>query len=344
MVVAAKKRKTKKRKHVNDTRYSPAVRLNEVRELLNSANGASVYDIQERMGVSVRTAHRYIKALEQAGEKLYDELEGHQKVWRLVPSIRRNTITLTTTQMISLYLSRRIFDFLEGTGFKEDLDEIFRSLEVALKRKDFLAAKNLDRKLLDVNEAPYEYEGRLDDVNDIVTALVSDERLSVVHNSVGRGKKEFILDPYTLLVYKKGLYLHGYSHHHQGERTFALDGFKKIDWRRGDWFEYPSGYEPSQLFRGNFGLFKGPKTMVRIFFDERVKRFVMRRKWHPKQQIKNVAGGVEFSTEVEGTIELESWVLSFGDKAEVLEPATLRESIAKQLEEAHKRYGRAQRS
>jgi proteasome accessory factor B len=334
--VAATKKRSRKKK--DKDRYSPAVRLNEVRELLNSSSGASVYDIQERMGVSIRTAHRYIKALEKAGEKLYDETQGHQKVWRLVPSIRRNTITLTTTQMISLYLSRRIFDFLEGTGFKEDLDEIFRSLEVALKKKDFLAAKDLDRKLLDVNEAPYQYEGRLDDVNDIVTALVCDERLSVIHTSVGRGRKEFILDPYTLLVYKKGLYLHGYSHHHQGERTFALDGFKQINWRKGDWFEYPANYEPSQLFRGNFGLFKGPKTTVRIFFDETVKRFIVRRKWHPKQQIKNVSGGVEFITELEGTLELESWVLSFGDKAEVLEPATLRESIAKQLAQAHKRY------
>ena len=90
-------------------------------------------------------------------------------------------------------------------------------------------------------------------------------------------------------------------------------------------------------------MFKGPKTLVRIFFDEKVKRFVMRRKWHPKQQIKTVAGGVEFSTEVEGTLELESWVLSFGDKAEVLEPASLRDSIAKQLSQACARYG-SQRS
>jgi predicted DNA-binding transcriptional regulator YafY len=325
-------------KRPEDLRYLPSVRLAEVRELLNSSGGASVYDIQERLGVSIRTAHRYIKALEESGEKLYDEMEGHQKVWRLVPSIRRNTLVLTTTQMISLYLSRRVFDFLEGTGFKEDLEEIFRSLEVTLKKKDFVAAKNMDRKLFDVNEAPYQYEGRLDDVNDIVTALVCEERLNVIHSSVSRGRKDFILEPYTLLVYKKGLYLHGYSQHHQSERTFALDGFKHIEWRRGDRFEYPADYDPSKIFRGHFGLFKGPKTMVRIFFDEKVKRFVMRRKWHPKQQIKTVTGGIEFSTEVEGTTELESWVLSFGDKAEVLEPASLREAIAKQLTRACARY------
>jgi predicted DNA-binding transcriptional regulator YafY len=332
------RKKTKKLLRKPSSRYTPAVRLAEVRNLINSTGGASVYDIQERLGVSVRTAHRYLKALEEGGEKLYDEMEGHQKVWRLMPSVRTNNLRLTTSQMMSLYLSRRVFDFLEGTGFKEDLDEIFRGVETLLRRKDFIAAQNLDRKLFDVNEAPYQYQGRIDDVNDIVTALVREDRLSVVHSSVSRARKDFVLDPYTLLVYKKGLYLHGYSHHHQSERTFALDGFKKIEWRKGDRFVYPEKYEPSKEFRGHFGLFKGPKTHVRIFFDESVKRFVMRRKWHPKQQIKTVTGGIEFSTEVEGTLELESWVLSFGDKAEVLEPPSLREALRKQLLQAMTRY------
>ena len=31
-----------------------------------------------------------------------------------------------------------------------------------------------------------------------------------------------MLEPYTLLVYKKGLYLAGYSQHHQSVRTFSL--------------------------------------------------------------------------------------------------------------------------
>jgi len=46
-----------------------------------------------------------------------------------------------------------VFDFLEGTGFKEDLDDVFGRLEATLKRKDFLAVRNLDRKIFDVNEA-----------------------------------------------------------------------------------------------------------------------------------------------------------------------------------------------
>lgn len=320
-------------------RYSPTRRFEEVRALLNTTGGATVYDIAERCGISTRTAIRYLRALENSGERLYDETEGNKKVWRLMPSAREGNLTLTTSQMVSLFLSRRVFDFLEGTGFKEDLDEIFHQLEAHLKRKDFTAVKNLDRKLFDVNEAPFFYEGRIEDVNDIITALIREERISATHNSVGRGAKTFILDPYSLLVYKKGLYIAGYSHHHNNVRTFGLDGFRSVDWLKNDKFEYPADFQPEKLVEGSFGLFTAPvRTQVRVFFDDKVAKYVRRRQWHPTQAIEKVNGGIVLSLQVTGTLELMSWVLGFGEKAEILEPESLRAEVARVVETAAKRY------
>jgi proteasome accessory factor B len=321
-------------------RYAPATRLHQLKTLLNTSGGVTVYDIAERLDCSVRTAIRYLDALGAAGEPLYEELAGKKKVWRLMPSARHETITLTTSQMLSLYLSRAAFDFLAGTGFREDLDEVFAKLESTLRRKDFTAARNLDRKIFDVNEAPHIYEGRIEHVNDMMTALLREERLRVTHGSVARYQKPFLLDPLTLVIYKKGLYLAGYSHHHNGIRTFSLDGFREVDWLRGEPFEYPADYHPSKLAEGAFGLITGPRTRVRIFFDEKVARFVRRRMWHPTQKIERVPGGIELTVDVSGTVELVSWVLGFGDKAEVLEPDSLREEVGAELERAATRYRR----
>jgi len=320
-------------------RYSPARRLDQVRALLNSTGGATVYEIAERLEVSVRTAIRYLRALEDTGERLYEDTEGRKKIWRLMPSTREAYLRLTTSQMTSLYLSRRVFDFLEGTGFKEDLEEIFEQLGATLKRKDFVAARNLERKLFNVNEAPFRYEGRIEDVNDIVTALIREDRLECRHRSVGRGRKVFALEPYTLLVYKKGLYLAGYSDHADAVRTFALDGFLQVDWRRNDGFVYPEAYDPRQLVEGNFGLMgRGEEQHVRIFFAEKVARFVRRRIWHPSQKIQRVEGGIELSMDVKGSVEIVSWVLGFGEHAELLEPAALRDEVTRELEAAVARY------
>jgi predicted DNA-binding transcriptional regulator YafY len=318
--------------------YAPARRLHEVKLLLNATGGASVYEVAERLEVSVRTALRYLEALKRAGEPLYDETVGKRKVWRLLPSARQSTITLTTSQMLTLFLSRRVFDFLAGTGFKEDLDDLFRKLEVTLKRRDLAAARNLDRKIHDINEAPHLYGDRVDDVNDILTALLREERLLARHDSVHAGRDGFRLDPYTLVVYRKGLYLAGYSHHHQAVRTLALDGFRELEWLKDEAFVYPADYHPAQLFEGVFGLIAGPPAHVRIRFTEKVARYVMRRRWHATQHIQKVPGGVELTMDVRGTTELVSWVLGFGRQATVLEPPELREAVRAELVDAAASY------
>jgi len=319
--------------------YAPAARLLEVRTALDSADGLSVHDIAERFDVSLRTAIRYVDALRKAGEPLYDQMVGKRKVWRLIPTARRQAITLTISQMIALFLSRRVFDFLAGTGFK-DLDELFSKLEATLRRKDFAAARNLDRKVYDVNEAHHLYEGRLEDVNDIITALLREERLKVTHESVSGGRKTFVIDPYTLIVYKKGLYLAGFSHHHEEIRTFALDGFRAVGWLKRDRFDYPPDFRPDQLTEGAFGLFRGEPTRVRILFHPKVAPYVQRRLWHPTQRFRSLPDGIEVTMDVHGTVEIVSWVLGFGDKATVLEPAGLRAEVAGEVARAVANYAR----
>ena len=322
------------------TRYAPASRLHELRTLLDGAEGVTIYDVAERFGVNPRTALRYLQALSRAGEPLFEETSGKRKVWRLMPTARRQTITLTTAQMVALYLSRRVFDFLAGTGFQEDLDDVFAKLEATLRRKDFAAVRNLDRKVFVVNEARHLYEGRIEDVNDIMTALLREERLRVTQEGVSGGRKTFVLEPYTLLVYKKGLYLAGRSEGHRGEiRTFALDGFREVEWLRGDKFDYPSAYRPEQITEGAFGLFRGTEvTRVRIRFDEKVARYVQRRSWHPSQRFRKVTGGVEMTMDVRGTTEVVSWVLGFGGTARVVEPEELREAVAEEITRAARLY------
>jgi proteasome accessory factor B len=309
--------------------------------MLDGPEGASIYDVAERFGVARRTALRYVQALLRAGEPLYEEVVGKRKVWRLIPTARRQSITLTTAQMVALFLSRRVFDFLRGTGFQEDLDDVFAKLEATLRRRDATAVRHLDRKVFDVNEARHLYEGRIEDVGDILTALLREERLRVTHEGVSGGRKTFVLEPYTLLVYKKGLYLAGRSEGHGGEvRTFALDGFRAVAWLRGQRFEYPEDWRPEQITEGAFGLIRGRETTrVRVRFDEKVARYVQRRMWHPTQRFKRLPdGGVEMTMDARGTVEIVSWVLGFGGTAEVVEPARLRDEVAAELARAAARY------
>ena len=69
---------------------------------------------------------------------------------------------------------------------------------------------------------------------------------------------------------------------------------------------------------------------MRIRFDDKVARYVQRRKWHPTQRFRRVAGGVEMTMDVRGTTEVVSWVLGFGNKARVVQPGALRAAVERE--------------
>ena len=129
------------------------------------------------------------------------------------------------------------------------------------------------------------------------------------------------------------------SAHRDAVRTFALDGLRAVEWQKGDGFAYPADYHPSKFAAGSFGLFPGTPEPVRIFFDKTVERFVRRRQWHPSQDIARVPGGIELTMTVAPTADVASWVLSFGDRAQLLAPEVLRDRIAAELERAARAYG-----
>ena len=121
-------------------------------------------------------------------------------------------------------------------------------------------------------------------------------------------------------------------------RTFALDDIRDIEWMKGSRFEYPADYDPAKIAPGAFGLVPGPATNVRIFFTDKVARYVRRRLWHPSQNIRRVKAGIELAMVLSGTTELVSWVLSFGREAELLEPQSLRDELAREAAGMRTRY------
>ncbi len=309
-------------------RYQPARRLNELRLLLESSEGITLAEIASTFRTSVKTATRYLSALEESGEEIEVERQGKTKRWRIAPTGREESVRMSSAQMMSLYLGRQMFDFLAGTGFKEDLDTLFENLAKTLRRKDYLAARYLDRKLYYVAEAPFLYAEQLDFVDAILTALLREERLRVAHRGLKRAHKPFLFEPYTLVAHKEGLYLLGYSHHHMGVRTLALDGFTKVEHVKREKFTFPADYHPRSFFEGAFGLVSGEPTDVRVVFTEEVARYVRRRLWHPTQKITAVARGHELRMRVAHTAELVNWIVGWGNQAEVLAPESLRAEVA----------------
>ena len=78
---------------------------------------------------------------------------------------------------------------------------------------------------------------------------------------------------------------------------------------------------------------------VVVDFDPRVAEYVRTRRVHPSQEISALPdGGVRLSMAIGDLTEVGTWILGFGETAMVVEPASLRERVGRELENALARY------
>jgi len=94
----------------------------------------------------------------------------------------------------------------------------------------------------------------------------------------------------------------------------------------------------------SFGVYRGAgePTAVKVRFGPEAARYVQESRWHASQRLTALAdGGVLAEFRVSGTEEIKGWVLSFGAKAVVVEPESLRRQIACELQTLAAAYAEA---
>jgi proteasome accessory factor B len=99
--------------------------------------------------------------------------------------------------------------------------------------------------------------------------------------------------------------------------------------QKNDRFELPAEFCPHTQTRDAFGIVEESAVPVRVRFSPKVAHAVRDRIWHSTQRVEELDdGGIVLSFEAGGTMEIVSWVLSYGHYAEILDPPEFRsESI-----------------
>lgn len=144
-----------------------------------------------------------IYALEES-----ERTAANEKTFRLKPGSRVETLKLTLTEMIGLYMGRNLFAFTAGTELKVSMDSLYEKLQARLCARNAKIRDERPKKFFCTVGAPKSY-GAKDDV-------------------------------YTLILHNHALYVRCFSEHSEAQRTFALERIQKSSWRRNDGFDYPS--------------------------------------------------------------------------------------------------------
>jgi predicted DNA-binding transcriptional regulator YafY len=149
------------------------------------------------------------------------------------------------------------------------------------------------------------------------------------------------VQPYHLSHRENLWYLIGRDMTKNALRTFAVPRIREVR-TSPKTFARPEDFSPEQFFANALGVLGGSGNYrVKIRFSAEVADRVRERVWHDTQEMRDVKGGALELTLVLGALpEVESWILGWGEHAEVLEPPELRTKIAATASALAARYTR----
>lgn len=201
-----------------------------------------------------------------------------------------------------------------------------------LKRKFFFVRRGGENALPE--------RGR--DLEHLATAVIEQRYVRLTYRNFGGiVEPAHKIRPLSLAVYDHQLYLVAWR---QDDEVRAYR-FSRIVRARvlSSTFEYPSRseYDPDVLFDQVIGVFireTRPVQEVRVRLHRRYLVHAQSHRWHRTQRISQRGQAVIVQLYVRPCPELEQWILSFGDEAEVLEPKWLRKKIGSRLRRAAEKY------
>ncbi|MFC1834257.1 helix-turn-helix transcriptional regulator, partial [Thermodesulfobacteriota bacterium] len=92
----------------------------------------SAAKISSELEVPIRTIYRDLEALLEAGFPLFNEKIETVSHWKLVEGFEANLpLPLTTTELMSLHMSRDILRVFEGTVFQESIESLFNKVKTS---------------------------------------------------------------------------------------------------------------------------------------------------------------------------------------------------------------------
>ncbi len=304
-------------------------RLLEIIDLLQKGTGYDATSLAHACGVTRRTVFRDLTVLRRLGYQIeFDENCGRYRLF--------GTQYLPATHF-SLEEALSMIVLCHEVGGRRPLPFLSAARQAAVKLESMLP-QSMREKLQGMTDL---VRIRLQPTNDLEGQEPFYQRLCqasaqkrcvriLYQTPTEEGTIRTRLSPYRLLFSRRSWYAIGRSSLHRSVRTFNLGrilGMEELE----DRYSIPRGFSLKRYLRNAWHLIpeSGPDQEIVIRFAPMVAQNVAEIGWHPTQRCEFTDdGSLLFRVTVSGLHEISWWVLGYGDKAEVLQPAELRRIVA----------------
>ena len=312
---------------------SRSLRLNMIVDVLNKRTpygGITVKELAEKFEVSERQIYRDLNTIENYLRIPLVRQESERGVRIIIEAGYLPSLSPEKATVLFLSLLQQ-----KGSALSGYLNDIKDALVSTLFKYHYnpeeLAIEKLQKRIHVVEETLAEPERVGEIFTRLVQAIKDSYRVKIWYYTGYSGEEtERLVEPYGLICKHQNWYLVGKCLKRNDIRVFRVDQIRYVFPHTREHFEYPTGFSLSDYMASSWGVINdGNITRVLVRFDRRVAHRVKNILYHPSQKTEQelADGAVLVSFEVSGLAEMVSWLMQWGDMAEVLEPATLRKEV-----------------
>jgi predicted DNA-binding transcriptional regulator YafY len=320
------------------------------RRLRGFRRGRRLSEIAAELHVSERTVRRDLGDLRAAGFGI----ERRDRRPRLAP--RRqvvSTISITRRERYTLRAVGSMFEVLRGTPLWEDVASLGTKLAQRMSPEEREEHATFGERFAYIPDGGTKaYAGKEDILDALLTGVLSRRVVRFGYRGATGRIRHGFLAPYTMAIYKHGLYVIGSELGAPADgkaiadgtqiRVYAVERFTDAEHLRKAPFVPPADFRVAKFFDGAFGIHAGasePPAEVVVEFSAARAAFVRARIWHPTQIVDELpGGGVRLSFTCANLVPVVSWVLEWGPHARAMAPPSLVANVVAEIEGARAQY------
>jgi predicted DNA-binding transcriptional regulator YafY len=301
-----------------------ATRLITLIFLLQNQPNQKASELAEKLGVSIRTIHRYFGMLDEMGIPVYAE-RGPNGGFSLVRGYKIPPLIFSVEEAVAVYLGTSLVREMWGELYREAAGGALAKLENILPNEQRNEIEWARQSLIATGLHRADPKTLFPILAGLRKATHEKNQVSVIYQSVSHTKaQKRKINPYALILRTGLWYLVGYCHLRAAIRTFRVDRIQKLS-ILDQTFQRPQDFNIHNYLENEFR--DQPCVRARLKFIPEAAHMVMSNRsiWESIEE--NPDGSTVVILAAPDLPWLASMTLSFANWVTVLEPFELREMV-----------------
>jgi proteasome accessory factor B len=304
------------------------LRLLQLVDRLSVRDAVNSTDLSKELRVSIRTVHRDLVFLRSLGFQVdYNESSHNLKL----VSSPENLLSagISPEEGFALAIARSNLSAYGGSAF---FGKVLDQIGALMKRW------KVDLEDLGTDFLSFPRNDVFPDalISTLYQAIVQSRVVEFYYDSLTSKSRTREVKPLHIFYREGAWYLYGKEN--GNGRTFHLRRIRDFSIMEGT-FEPPKDFEIQKLLEDSFGVYEGTKPQwVEVLFSGPAARIVSERRWHASQTVEWEGDRLRFRMRVVLSVEIERWILGWGEQAIIISPVSLKAVVAGRIEKARAGY------